>query len=558
MNQSDFIELLDQFRNLPAETEWLEFKEAKTSFEFDKLGMYFSALSNEANLKGKEYGWLIFGIRDFDRAIVGTNFRQDRRSLDKLKGEVSEHTTSRIGFVDIHELKLSEGRVVMFQIPRAVRGIPTEWRGHCYGRDGDNTIALSSEKRERIRNQFVEVDWSSAICPDATIEDLDPDAIAKARANYKAKFGSKSIDIDSWSDAVFLNKAKVTIQGKITRAAIILLGKEESEHFVDPADIKIRWVLKDTKGVEKDWKIEGCPFLLAVDRVYGRIRNLRYRYIKDGTLFPDEVDRYEPYIIREALHNCIAHQDYTLRGRINVIEGEDHLIFTNLGSFIPGSVEKVINDDAPEEKYRNKFLANAMVNLNMVDTIGSGIRKMFIYQRERFFPLPEYDFSNNRVKVTVIGKVLDMDFASVLARDESLTLEEIMMLDKVQKRKTITKQEAAHLRTKKLIEGIKPNYFISANLAQKTGQKATYTKTRGFEKDKCFDYVTNFLRQHGDATRRDFDELLWDVLPDRMSDKQKKTRINHLLTELSSKKRIKNVGSKRPSRWILINDNKEE
>lgn len=95
-----------------------------------------------------------------------------------------------------------------------------------------------------------------------------------------------------------------------------------------------------------------------------------------------------------------------------------------------------------------------MVNLNMVDTIGSGIRKMFIYQRERFFPLPEYDFSNNRVKVTVTGKVLDMDFASVLARDDSLTLEEIMMLDKVQKRKAITKQEAAHLRKKSSLKAL--------------------------------------------------------------------------------------------------------
>lgn len=552
MNQTNLIELLDQFRSLPAETEWLEFKEANGKFDFDKLGKCFSALSNESNLKAKEFGWLIFGVRDFDKAIVGTNFRLDRKSLDKLKGEVSEHTTSRIGFVDIHELKLSEGRVLMFQIPRAVRGMPTEWRGHCYGRDGDNTIPLSSEKRERIRSQFVEIDWSAAICPDATLEDLEPEAIAKARANYKAKFESKSADVDSWSDAVFLNKAKVTIQGKITRTAIILLGREESEHFVNPADIKIRWILKDAKGVEQDWKVESCPFLLAVDKIYGRIRNLRYRYIKDGTLFPDEVDRYEPYVIREALHNCIAHQDYTLGGRINVIEGDDQLIFTNLGSFIPGSVEKVINDDAPEEKYRNKFLANAMVHLNMVDTIGSGIRKMFLYQRKRFFPLPDYDFSNNRVMVTVIGKVLDMDFASVLAKDESLTLEEIMMLDKVQKKKAITKEEATHLRGKKLIEGIKPNYFISANLAQKTGQKVIYTKAKAFEKEKCFDYICNFLKQHGNASREDIDELLWNVLPAWMSDKQKKTRINHLLTELGSKKQIKNIGSTRPSKWVLI------
>ncbi|MCU0238416.1 MAG: hypothetical protein MUC29_03165, partial [Pyrinomonadaceae bacterium] len=93
------------------------------------------------------------------------------------------------------------------------------------------------------------------------------------------------------------------------------------------------------------------------------------------------------------------------------------------------------------------------------------------------------------MKVTVIGKVLDMDYASILARDESLTLEEIIMLDKVQKRKLLTEFEAKHLKKKKLIEGIRPNYFISAGLAQTTGQKAEYTKAKGFEKDKYFQLI---------------------------------------------------------------------
>jgi len=247
MKSKDLRELLHQFRKLPAETEWLEFKEAKTTFDINKLGKSFSALSNETNLKGKEFGWLVFGIRDSDKEIVGSSFRMDRGHLDKLKGEISEHTTSRIGFIDIHELILHEGRVVMFQIPRAVRGVPTEWKGHCYGRDGDNTIPLSLEKRERIRNQFVEIDWSAAVCSSATIEDLDPKAILKARLNYKLKFPNKASEVDAWDDIVFLNKAKITIQGQITRTAIILLGREESEHFLSPADIKIR----GPKGFER-------------------------------------------------------------------------------------------------------------------------------------------------------------------------------------------------------------------------------------------------------------------------------------------------------------------
>lgn len=168
MTKKDLIAKLNEFRNLPAETEWLEFKEAVNNFEVEKLGKYFSALSNEANLKSLDFGWLVFGLKD-DKSIVGTNFRRDKKHLDKLKGEISEHTTYRISFVAIHELNLSEGRVLMFQIPAALRGIATEWKGHFYGRDGENLVPLSEEKKERIRKQNFEEDWSKVICSDATI-----------------------------------------------------------------------------------------------------------------------------------------------------------------------------------------------------------------------------------------------------------------------------------------------------------------------------------------------------------------------------------------------------
>ncbi|MCU0238415.1 MAG: putative DNA binding domain-containing protein, partial [Pyrinomonadaceae bacterium] len=370
MDEKELIAKLSELRKSD-ENEIVEFKAAKSGYDFGKLGKYFSALSNEANLKNVESAWLIFGIEDKTKHIVGSNFRNNAKDLQSLKKEIADKTTNRLTFTEIYPLYLPQGRVVMFQIPPAPKGIPTAWEGHYFARDGESLVALNPEKYERIRKQIVEEDWSAEICPDATIEDLEPLAIAKARENYKNKFPSKTTEIESWDNITFLNKAKVTIKGKITRTAIILLGKDESESLIKNTDLKIRWVLKDTAGVEQDYQIESCPFLLAIDKIYLKIRNLRYRYIKQGTLFPDEVDRYEPFIIREAINNCIAHQDYNLGGRINVIEGEDYLIFTNAGNFIPGSIEKVIKDDAPEEKYRNKFLVTAMVNLNMVDTIGS-------------------------------------------------------------------------------------------------------------------------------------------------------------------------------------------
>ncbi|RDB07028.1 transcriptional regulator [Runella aurantiaca] len=551
MNQQELESTLQYLQNLPSETEVVEFKEAKANFDFNKLGKYFSALSNEANLKNRPFAWLVFGIENKHHAIVGTQFRTSRKDLDSLKGEIANKTTSRITFMEIYELPLTEGRVIMFQIPAAPKGVPLAFEGHYYGRDGEELSPLNLEEIERIRAQAINNDWSAGIVKEATIDDLDDEAIKVARLNFKSKSPDKAAEVDNWDDITFLNKAKITIKGQITRTAIILLGREEAEHFISPAEAKIRWILKDSKGVEKDYLIVSCPMLLAVDKIYTKIRNLKYRYIKDDTLFPDEVNQYEPYSIREALNNCIAHQDYTKYGRINVIEMEDQLVFTNLGSFIPGSVEKVVREDAPEELYRNRFLVTAMFNLKMVDTVGGGIKKIFNYQRARFFPMPDYDLSEGKVKVTIAGKVLDMEYARILAQNKDLTLEEIMMLDKVQKKHLLTDFEEKHLKTKKLIEGRRPNYYIGIKVAQETGQKAAYSKNRAFDKDYYLDLIVKAIKEHKSVDRSDVDELLWNKLPDWMNDRQKKSKIKNLLSELRMKGTINNAGNDAKPKWII-------
>jgi len=233
-----------------------------------------------------------------------------------------------------------------------------------------------------------------------------------------------------------------------------------------------------------------------------------------------------------------------------VIEKPDQLLFTNLGSFIPGNVEKVITEDAPEEHYRNRFLATAMFNLKMVDTAGGGIKKMFQFQRWRFFPLPEYDLSKGKVWVTIVGKVVNVDYAKVLARNPDLALEEIILLDKFQKKKKLSRPEVRYLKDKKLIEGRAPNYFISIEVAQGTGQKANYSKNKAFDKTYYLDLIEKAIKEHGFMERSDINELLWQKLPEWMSDKQKKIKINNLISELRMKGRVKNIGSDVKPKWV--------
>lgn len=556
LSPSDIQVILFGLLEKQTEDEVSEFKEAKNSYSYEDIGKYFSALSNEANLQNAQYAWLIFGIKDKGHEIVGTRYRSDRAELDSLKQELARHTTAETSFVAIFEIDVEGKRIIMFQIPAAPKGIPVAFKGHYYARNGESLTALSMEKLERIRSQTTKNDWSAGIVAEATLEDLDPNAIKKARENYLAKFPDKTDEAQDWDTCTFLNKAKLTIKGKITRTAILLLGREESEHYLQPADAKIRWVLKDLKNTEKDYETFSIPFLLSAEKVHIRIRNLKYRYMKDGTLFPEEVQKYEPFVIREALNNCIAHQDYEKGGRINVIEMEDEqLIFTNLGDFIPGSVEKVVTDDCPSETYRNPFLVSAMFNLKMVDTAGGGIKKMFTFQKERFFPLPDYDLGEGRVKVTVTGKVLDVEFARVLAKNPELTLDEIIMLDKIQKRKPLTNTEADHLKGLGLIEGRKPNYILSSSVVAKTADidlKVQYVKQRAFDDDHYRDMILKYLSTYGSATRKDFDRLLINKLPDILDDEQKSNKISNLLGGLKRQKLIENKGTTNKPKYILI------
>lgn len=554
MTSAELEAKLTELLALPAEIEWVEFKEAKNNFDFDDLGRYFSALSNEANLKGQPWAWLVFGVKDKPKQIVGSNYRPRRPHLDSLKEEIANQTSSRLTFEEIHEVGRPKGRVVMFQVPPALRGVPTAWKGHFYGRDNEAIGPLSLHEIEQIRKQATREDWSAQICNGAALNDLDPKGIAFARQEYKKKRFGLAPEVDRWDDLTFLNKAKVCINGRITRTAIILLGRNEAEHYLSPGIARITWVLKDEKGIEIDYEHFGPPLILAVDQVFSRVRNLTYRYLPDASLFPTEVTRYDPWVIRECLHNCIAHQDYLQGGKINIVEESGSLLFTNVGEFLPGSVEEVVARDAPPELYPNRFLAEAMVNLNMIDTIGSGIRRMFTKQRQRNFPMPDYDLSErDRVRVRIIGKVIDDKYTRMLTTRTDLDLWDVIALDKVQKGRPISDEEFRLLKAKKLVEGRRPNLFVSAEVAAATETRAEYIKKRAFDKEHYKKMVSAYLGKFGEAKREDIDKLLMDKLSDALDDDQRRNTITNLLQEMRRQGSIRAVDGKRGrgSRWEL-------
>jgi ATP-dependent DNA helicase RecG len=248
--------------------------------------------------------------------------------------------------------------------------------------------------------------------------------------------------------------------------------------------------------------------------------------------------QYDDYSIREALHNCIAHQDYTLQERINFVENPGYLYYANGGSFIPGTIQKALATKGPQRHFRNECLCRAMVNFNMIDTVSRGIKKMFNEQRRRLFPMPDYEIDaiNKEVGVTIYGNAIDERYTKLLKQNESLTLDDCILLDAVQKKHKISEQDAKSLAVKGLIEGKYPEIYLSESISRSTGQLGDYVKNRGMKRQYYKDMVISFLEKNpSGATRKEIDDFLLDMIP--KSSKNPVSYIGNLLYDMQKKDR---------------------
>lgn len=536
MTEKELREYLQ--RQYPIENEsceWKEFKSLTHAVSGDKGNDIISYISALANMEGGE---LIIGVMDKTLAIVGIenlhNYTPENirlRILTKCPNLDSE------GF-RVEQLITSDSakRVWVFHVPRHKPRLPVYAHDKAWQRIDDNLVELRPERLANILVEPIElVDWSAQIVPDASLDDLDPASLTLALEKFKEKNQNSSFagEISGWDTRTFLDKAKITVQGNITRSALILLGKPESVHFISPAMTQITWKLE---GEERAYEHFAPPFLLATTALLHRIRNIKYKIFPDNQLLATEVNKYDTRVILEALHNCIAHQDYTLCSRIVVTEKVDRLIFENAGSFFDGKPEDYFIGERTPQRYRNQWLAQGMVNLNMIDTVGHGIHTMIMTQRQRYFPLPDYSKSEaGKVVLEIFGHVIDENYTKLLLERQDLPLSTVILLDRTQKRQSITDEAANMLRKTGLIEGRKPSFFVSAKVAAATNTKPVYTRNRGIEKARLKEFVLQHIREFGPTPRAQFEELLFSMLPAVLSNEKKRNKVKNLLTEMRMK-----------------------
>ena len=244
-------------------------------------------------------------------------------------------------------------------------------------------------------------------------------------------------------------------------------------------------------------------------------------------------------MVLEAIHNCIAHQQYERNSRIIVTETENDLTFWNAGDFFEGTYEDYMLGTKTPKKYRNPFLAAAMVNIKMIDTQGLGIHTLFQRQRERYLPMPDYDLSEpGEVSLTIPGTVLDEDYSLMLITHTDLDLKTAILLDRVQKHRPLSAESVKELRKRNLVEGRKNALIVAKSVAQATEQEAEYTRAKGFTDDFCMDLIEKAVQEHDNMTRAKFEELLFPYFSSNLTETQKSAKVGNLLTKMRKEGRV--------------------
>ncbi|CAN5246026.1 ATP-binding protein [soil metagenome] len=508
--------------------EWRSLKQNIAGRDGKDLVSYVSAL---ANMDG---GCVVIGAQDRTLEVTGIQDFGDytaenvvHRILGKTPGLPS------MG-LRIEELRASDtGAIVwLVQVPRHLPRQPVLAHDKAWQRDGDSLTDLREDRRKAILNELIAgQDWSAGTVADASLADLDAAAIAKAREKYSAKHQQErwAADIAGWSIAEFLDRAKITLHGQITRTALLLLGRPESVALLSPNSAEISWLVRE----ERIAKHFDPPFLLTTTELAQHIRNPNIKLFPATELLAVELPRYDNKMILEGLHNCVAHQDYEQGGRIVVQETPGRLKLTNPGRFVDGKPEDYFTGQRIPSVYRNPWLARAMTETGMIDKGGYGIKEMVASQRKRYLPLPDYEGSTPAETVfNIYGQTIDENYSKLLMERADLPLEQVIWLDRVQKKHRIGDDQATILRRAKLIEGRKPNFFVAAHIADATNTRPEYTRNKGLDDHYYKTLILQHIKQFKSVSVLEVRALLLDKLPNSLTPVQKQAKVKNLLTAL--------------------------
>lgn len=474
---------------------------------------YVTALCNE---KG---GSLVIGMEDkYPHKVVGTS--QNENSTGELEANIYRDTGIRPKIYELYEDEAEKkGRVLVIDVPPRPAGTVFKFEDVPLMRVGEELKPMSDEVYLSIIQEN-EPDFSQQVCRDATLDDLDPDALSVLKEKY-AKKQNNPIFLTLSNRQILSDLQLITDEG-ITNAAVILLGKEDFIKRVYPqASVMLEYRHSESQITFDNRISYSQPFFIMIDRLWHDIdlRNGKFQ-IKEGPYIFD-VPYFNEEVIRESINNAITHRDYTRHSETVIKQYPQKLIVTNAGGFPHGvTIDNLLTVPSTP---RNRLLADVLSKTGIVERSGQGIDKIFYRTLSEGKEAPDYSGSDAfNVELILSAIIQDKAFAlfieSVqqnLAEDNKLSVFEIVVLDKIRRNEKTTALDKAvikQLMDRNLIEkrgktnGI--HYILCRSYYEFTGNTAEYSKKSDWNTSQVTSIIIPFLTKYNKAKMGDFVKLL--------------------------------------------------
>jgi len=383
-------------------------------------------------------------------------------------------------------------------------------------------------------------DWTGNIVQDADLRSLDPEAVRAIRATYMSEHPESRDESSAMNDQDFLSKVGLLKRGRITIAAMILLGK--SSEKILPSTLCVRWRLVDIDGKVIESRSINGSMILAIRKIASIISNSTVKVDEgNGPVF---VSTYRVASLTEAMFNALQHQDFTFGGTIDVIERENESVtIMSKGSFPDVLPESFVKGQNQTMASRNMFLVNAMARIGLVSNSGAGIRNMYLSQMHKHFPLPRFQIGDDSVSVTFPGR-REGAVARALDIHKNMDVPDILDLDRLDSGRYISDKRMESLISRGLVTVYDGVPCINLSYEDPSSR---------FSKGSDYDAVILLLTENGSITRSDVVDMLRFRDRKGMTDEQLSVKATNLLQNMRKDGRIaKAEGSTRSARYILV------
>lgn len=515
------------------EDEHTERKEATNGYDSSSLYSYVAALANEGG------GHLILGVSN-DGVITGTLALGD---VEAWKNKIfSNGSLSRRLRVAIHHVTLDDKRVVILTIPSRPRGEAISYRGSFYMRSGESLVPMNFDTLTAINEELTN-DYSATIMDGISIDELDDDAINRARQLWIKKSGNA--DIAVMTKAEVLSGLELADERGVSFAAIILVGTTTLIQRL-ASNSELVWEYRK-QGVDiefvarKDFK---QPFVLYFDELWHQIdaRN-DVAHIREGFLIRD-IAAYNENVVREAVLNAVAHRDYQDPGSVYIRQSPEQLIVESPGGFVSGvTADNIIEVSRP----RNRRIAEVFQKLGLVERSGQGADKIFQETIAAGKGLPDYHSSTSReVRLVVNAQIQDVDFIKYLERittetDIKLSPKDYVLLEQVSQGLIQSMTDSPMLSKfldAGLIEKVRSGQRVRPILSKRYyvafNKRGEYTRQKGLEKSANLEIILQHLKLHQKGYMADIEHALPHV---------KRSTLNRYLRSLADNEKVELVGN---------------